>query len=255
MAGQGRVVHFDVEGEILVQPVVAQESDDCLGIHIVLMLSRFHRFRLDEEGTLETVLATVVAGHHQHHGEMLFLAFHVGVEQRHVALATAPEDVVLAAQGDACVDGVLDLRGRERRDVEVGVGGRAVHVAFVPEDVGRGPEKLLARSLLQPFGVLHHRGQPFLELRQRVARFHHVHIVEAVVGDGAFGHELESGVHLVFGAGNGVGGGVPRKGLRRTAELIDSVGAERVPVGHGELEMLLHGLAHHHAVLVIIVEG
>lgn len=116
-------------------------------------------------------------------------------------------------------------------------------------------EKLLARSLLQPFGVFHHRGQPFLELRQRVARLHHVHIVEAVVGDRAFGHELESGVHLVFGAGNRVGGGVPWEGLCRTAELVLTSGAERVPVGHRELEVLLHGLAHHHAVLVVIMEG
>ena len=219
------------------------------------MLRRFHRFRLDEEGALEALLAAVVAGHRQHHGEVFLLALHVGVEQRHVAFPAAPEDVVLTAQGDARIDGVLDLRGGERRDVEVGVRGRAVHVAFVPEDVGRGPQKLLTRSLLQTFGVLHHRGETLLELGQRVARLHHIHIVETVVRDRALGHELECGVHLEFGAGDRVGGVVPREGLRGPAELVLAPGAERVPVGHRELEMLLHGLAHDHAVLVIIVEG
>ena len=137
VTGQGRVVDLDVQGEILVQTVMAQKPDDGLGVHIVLMLSGFHRFRLNQERTFEALLATIIASHSQQHGEVLFLAFHVGVQQRHIALSAAPEDVVLTAQRNTRIDGVLDLRGSEGGDMEIGIRACAVHVALVSKNVRR----------------------------------------------------------------------------------------------------------------------
>ena len=45
-----------------------KEADHGLRIHVILMFRRFHRFRLDQERTLETVLAAIITGHRQHHG-------------------------------------------------------------------------------------------------------------------------------------------------------------------------------------------
>ena len=68
MSGQGSVVYLDIQGEILVQSIMAKETDHGLRIHVILMFRRFHRFRLDQERTLETVLTAIITGHRQHHG-------------------------------------------------------------------------------------------------------------------------------------------------------------------------------------------
>jgi len=139
VSGKRGVIDLDIDLEILVQPVRPQEPDDGLRVGVVLVLHRLHRFGLDQEVALEPLRTGVVAGHAQHGGHVLLFALHVGIEQRHVAFASAPEDVVLAAQKDRGVDGVLDLQHGAGRGVEVGVGRGAVHVAGVAEDVGRAP--------------------------------------------------------------------------------------------------------------------
>lgn len=52
---------------------------------------------------------------------MFLLALLVGVEEAHVAFASAPEHVVLTAEGDCGVDSVLDLHGSAGHYVKVGV--------------------------------------------------------------------------------------------------------------------------------------
>ena len=235
MSSQSRVVHLDVHFEILVQPVCLQEADDGLRVHVILMLGGLHRLRLHKEGTLKATGTGIVAGHAQHRGQVFLLAFLVGVEQAHVALAATPEDVVRSAQLDGGVDGILDLHGGTGYDVEVGVRGSAVHIALVAEDIGRTPQQFDTRLLLFLFQV----GYDFLQIGfvflDGVGLGTEVHVVEAVVLDTHLLHEFKTGVHLVLGSLHGIGRVVPRESLRTAAELVATFGAQRVPPGHGEL--------------------
>ena len=235
VSGQGSVVHLDVHFEILVQPVCLQEADDGLRVHVILMLGRLHRLRFHEEGALETAGTSIVTGHAQHRGQVFLLTFLVGVEQAHVSLATAPEDVVRSAQLDGGVNGVLDLHGGMGYDVEVGIRGGAVHVALVAEDIGRPPQQFDARLLLFLFQV----GYDFLQIGfvflDGVGLGTEVHVVEAIVLDAHLLHELKARVHLVLGSLHGISRVVPRESLRAAAELVATFGAQRVPPGHGEL--------------------
>ena len=186
---------------------------------------------------------------------MLFLAFLVGVEEAHVPFASAPEDVVLGAEFDAGVDGVLDLHDGACDDVEVGVGGSAVHVAFVAEDVGCGPQQpdaCLLHLLLEVVGDLVEVGLVFLDA---VAFADEVDIVEAEVGDAQLLHEFESGVGFVLGYLEDVGAFIPREGLGDASELVVAFSAEGVPPCHGESQPVFHGFAHDHFFGVIVMEG
>ena len=137
MSSQSGVIHLNIQGEIFVQTIVTQESNDRLGIHIILMLSGFHWFRLYEECAFKTLFTTVIASHRQHHGEVFLFALHVGIQQGHIAFATSPKDIVLTAQRDTCVNSVLDLCGRKSGNMEIRIRGSTVHVALMSEYVSR----------------------------------------------------------------------------------------------------------------------
>ena len=81
MAGEGCVIDFDVHLEVLVQSVCAEEADDGFGIDVVLMLGGLHGLGLNEEGSLESLAAGIVAGGFQHVCKMVFLPLHLSVEK------------------------------------------------------------------------------------------------------------------------------------------------------------------------------
>lgn len=60
MAGHGGVIRLNVELEILVQVILAQEGNDRLGVVVVLMPGRLLRLGLDEHLTLEANLVLIV---------------------------------------------------------------------------------------------------------------------------------------------------------------------------------------------------
>ena len=140
---------------------------------------------------------------------MLLLTLHVGVEEAHVALAAAPEDVALAAELDGGVHGVLDLDHGAGCDVEIRVGGGAVHVALVTEDVGGAPKELdagLGLLLLEVSDDLLEIGLILLDGGGLVDE---VYIVEAIVSDTELLHDLETGVDFLLGLCNGIRSFVP----------------------------------------------
>ena len=255
MAGQRGVIDLDIDLEILVQPVRPQESDHGLRVGVVLVLHRLHRFGFDQEVALEPLRAGVVAGHAQHGGHVLLFALHVGVEQRHVAFAAAPEDVVLAAQFDRGVDGVLDLQHGAGRGVEVGVGRCAVHVAGVAEDIGRAPQQFDAGFGLFLLGVGYDLPEVLFVLFGRRGFVHEVYVVETIVLDADLPHEFETRVHLGFRALDRTCGLVPREGFGAAAELVAAFGAEGVPPRHRETEPILHLAAFHDFFGVIVTES
>ena len=98
-----------------------------------------------------------------------------------VALAAAPENVVLAAQLLAHVDGHLGLGAGVGVVVQARVGRGAVLEARVREQVLRGPEQLHVAVLLVHQRVVTHLVQQLLGLRERGALRGDVDVVERVV--------------------------------------------------------------------------
>ena len=220
VAGEGRVVDLDVDLEVLVKPVRAEEADDCLGVHVVLVLGRLHRFRLDEERALESLGACIVACGLEHVCKVVLLPLHLGVEQAHVAFASSPEYIVGAAELDGGVYGVLDLYGCACHHIEVRVGCRSVHVAFVAEYVGGAPEELDVAAFHLFEGIVGDGRHSRFVFRYVGAFIDEVDVVEAEVLDAEFLHDFESCVHLVLGALEGVRRLIPGVTAGLAAELV-----------------------------------
>ena len=167
VAGERGVVGLEVELEVGQQVVGPQEVQARGGVGIVLVLGRFLGLGLDVEGAAEADLLLVIDGHVEEAAEVVELALHVGVEKRRIAFAAAPERVAGPAQLVGDFHGLLDLGGGEGEDVEVGAGGRPVHVAGVGEEVGRAPEQLDAGPrlfILEDLDDLVKIGVAFLEV-------------------------------------------------------------------------------------------
>ena len=98
VAGERRVVRLDVEPVLVLEPVADEEAVDRRRVVVVLVLGRLHRLRLDQERALEPDPVLVLGDEVQEAGELVALALEVGVEQRVVALAAAPQHVVRATE-------------------------------------------------------------------------------------------------------------------------------------------------------------
>ena len=93
------------------------------------MFGGLFRLGLDEEPTIESDGSLVVHGHVQELREMFLLAFEIGIEQRRIALAAAPEDIAGPGEFVGDLDCFLNLRSGERKHVGIATRRRAVHVA------------------------------------------------------------------------------------------------------------------------------
>ncbi len=186
---------------------------------------------------------------------MFALTLHVGVEERQVTFATAPEHVAFAAQRDRGVDRAFELAAGAREDAKLGVGGRAVHEARVAEEVGGAPEEFHTRGGLLFLQIRDEGAHALLKLGERGVGFvDDVGVVEAVVGRADLGDELESGVGFVLGALNGIGGIEPGHRAGRRAERIAAVATEAVPVGDGITQPAFERAAGDDAVGVVVAE-
>ena len=100
VAGERGVVDLDVDLDLVVEAVLLQERVHGGDVVVVLVLGRLDRLRLDQDRALEPDRVLVLDDHVQEPAELVELALHVGVEQRLVALAAAPQHVVLRRRGD-----------------------------------------------------------------------------------------------------------------------------------------------------------
>ena len=141
VAGERGVVGLDVELEVLVEFVGAQEGDPGGHVEVVLVLGRLLGLGLDQELTGEADLLGVVDRQVQETSEVILFALHVGVEQGFITLAAAPEHVVLSAELNGTVHGLLHLGGRIGENMGVRIGSPAAHVAGVREEIGRAPQQ------------------------------------------------------------------------------------------------------------------
>ncbi len=254
VAGKGGVIHLDVDLEVLVKSVGAEETDNGLGVHIVLMLGRLHRLRLDEERAFETAGASIVTGSLEHLCEMVFLSLHLSVEKTHVALAASPEDVIRSSKLDSRINGVLDLHSSTGDNIEVRIGGGTVHIPSVTKHIGGSPKKLdvgtlhLLKSIV---GDGLHAGFIFINSRSLVNK---IHIVEAEVLDAQLVHDLEASVHLVLCPLDRIRSLVPLVVSGLATELVTARLTECVPPSHGEFEPILHLLSEDYSLRVIIMK-
>ena len=126
---------------------------------VVLMLGGLEGLGLDENRAFEADAVLVLDHHATGIAVLIQLAAQIGVQQRVVALAPAPEHVVLAAQPVRRFQAVAHLRGRPGIDLRIGTGGRAAGVARMAEQIGRAPQQLDA-------GGRHLRGHAVFDLAQ-----------------------------------------------------------------------------------------
>ncbi len=111
------------------------------------------------------------------------------------------------------------------------------------EEAGGAPEKLLASAFLLFFQHIHNGIERLVGFGERGAFRGDVAVMEAVIVETDFFHEVEEHAGAVLGVGDGVRAIVPRVGGGACAEGIRAGSAHRMPVGATEAEPLGHGLA------------
>lgn len=211
------------------------------------------RLGLDQDRPLETDLVLVL--HHQveETAELVELTLHVGVEKRLIPLATAPQDIVLAAQALGHIHRRLHLSGGIGEDVRVRIGGRPRHVPAVREEVCGSPQKLRFRG----FHLARENVADLVEIAnafREVGPFgSRVAIMEAEEGDAEPVEHFEGDIRLHPGSVHRVAKPGALEGL--AAEGVATGPAERVPVGHGEAKVILHAAAEHHAIGIVPAVG
>ena len=254
MAGEDGVVLLDVDLDLVLEVVGLQHPVDGADVEIVLVLGRLLRLRLDQDRALEADLLLVLDHHRQEAAELRELALHVGVEQRLVALAPAPEHVVRAAELVRHVERVLHLRGGVGEDFRVGVGGGAGHEAAVGEEVRRAPEQLAPSTFCIFFAKMSAISRTLrFDLGERRAFRRDVAVVEGEERHAEQLEHLEGDVGLELRLLHVVAEPGPQEGL--AAERVGARPGEGVPVADGEAEMILHALAEHLPVRVVPAEG
>ena len=254
-----RVVGLDVDLDLVLEAVLLEKGVHRRDVVVVLVLGGLHALRLDEQCPLEPDRVLVLDDHVHEATELIEFARHVGVEERLVALATAPQHVVGAAEVVRSLHAVGHLGGGVHEQIGVGVGGGTRHEAAVREGVGGAPHQLDVGVGHLLAGVVDHLVEVPARLGEGVAGGCDVDVVERVEPDAELGDELERGVHLHPGGVHrieiGRVVGVPRSVERAGAEDVETIPGERVPVADGEAEVLGHRAVADHAVGLVPAEG
>ena len=253
--GQRGVVRLDIDLHFVLEAIGLEEAVHGRRVEVILMLGRLVRLRLDQDGAVEADLVLVLDDEAQEAAQIVQLALHVGVEQRLVTLATAPQHIIRAAQAMRRFQRVADLHRAERVDFGVRVRRATGGETRMAEQVGGAPEQLAARRGLQLFEMIDRFGEVTAMLGDALRISHHVDIVEAIIGHIQLREEVERHFPLLRGGGAVIGARMPGAVEGAAAEHVRPRPAEGVPEAGGEAEMLLHRLAQHDAVLVIETVG
>ena len=147
------------------------------------MLGRLLRLGLDEDRTLEADLVLVVDDKMEEAAGLGELALEIGVEQRLIAFAPTPHDVIFATQFLGDIEAMLHLGGAIGEDIRIGIGGRPRHEAAVGEHIGGAPEEFdagLAHLLQEVAGNGRDIAVEFLE---RCAFGRDIEIMESEIGN------------------------------------------------------------------------
>jgi hypothetical protein len=232
--------------------VAAKERERVRAVEIVLVRGRLVRLRLDEERAGEPDLLLVLHRHVHELRQVIEFALEVGVEERDVALAPAPEDVVFAAEFLRHFERLLHLRRGVREHVGVATRARAVNEPLVREQVRGAPQQLDAGALLLLLEFLGDGIENLVRFGEVRAFGRDVAVVPAVVRHAEFLHELERDIDALERHLDGIGAVFPRAHGAAGAERVAAHSAERVPVAHREPQVLAHRLAFDQLVGVVV---
>ena len=255
VAGENGMVLLDVDLDLSLQVEGLQHAVDGADVVVVLVLGRLLRLRLDQDRALEADLLLVLDDHGQEPAELGELALDVRIEQRLVTLATAPQNVVGAAELMGQLEHVLHLRGGVGEHVGVRIGRRPGHVAAVGKEVRRAPEKADLRRLHLLGEQLADLADVPVRLLQRHALRGDVAIVKGEEGDVEQAEHVEGDIRLHPGRLHRIGHVHPRPHEGLAAEGIAARPGEGVPVADGEAEVVLHALAEHLLVGIVPAKG
>ena len=103
VAGQGGVIGFDVELELVQQVVFAEEAQNGSGVVVVLVLGRLFGFGFHEQGAGKADCLFVFNGHVQEARELVLLVGHVGVEQNWSTPRAHPKTRSWPPRADGCI--------------------------------------------------------------------------------------------------------------------------------------------------------
>ena len=252
MACKRCVVCLNVHLEVVHQAVGAQEVCAGCNVKIILMLGRLLGLGLNVKVSGKAVCTTVVTCHGQELAHVIQLQSNIGVDQRIIAFSAAPEYVTGSTQLDGSIDACLDLACCDGVNVCIGAGGSAGHKHFVAKHVGSHPQRLDTGCILLFEQIIGHDLQVCNALCKRCTLGSNVNVMEAIVLNAQLLHQIKRKVHLCLmhlnaALAKGLVHGVAAKHIR--ARSIAGV-----PPAQCKAQMLCHGLAADHAVLVIITE-
>ena len=252
VACEGRVIDLDIDAVLVHQVVFLQEGVDRGNVRVVLMLRGLVRLGLDQERPIETNLVLVLGDEGQKAAELIGFPTQIGVEKSLVALAAAPQDVVLATQSPGGFEHVLHLGRGVGEDLGIRVGRGPSRITRMAEEIRGAPEQPETRFLhLRGRGV-GHLVQPCGTFGECRAFGRDVPVVEAVEGHTELREELEGDVELPVGECHlvaprhlpgAIEGAIPEDVVPRPAE--------GVPITNGEPEVILHAPSRDFAVPVV----
>lgn len=130
-----------------------------------------------------------------------------------------------------------------------------MHVARIAEEVRGSPEEFDPGPLHLFLGGLDHLIEVLVAVGQLLAFRGDVSVVEAEERGAELFHELEADTHAVHGILDRVLAGFPRAEHRAGAERVGAGATKRVPIGDAEPQLVLHRLAFHLLVRVVVAEG
>jgi hypothetical protein len=191
----------------------------------------------------------------QEAGEVVELALHVGVVEVAVPFAATPEGVAFEPPSSRVTSIAFFTCAPHRRRRRHSGWWRRRGIAFVAEEVGGAPEQLDAGAVLLFLQHLDHSIEVLVALGQGLAFGGDIAVVEAVEADAQFLQELESDADTLLSHLDAVGAIFPGTHGTAWTERISPGATEGMPVGDGEAEPVVHGLAFDDFVRLIVLEA
>ena len=147
VTGEGRVIGFNIQLEILIESVLPQKAYRRRRVEIVLMRHGLLRLGFDIEIALKADASAVLHGHAHKRRYVFLLKFNIGVQQSLVALSSAPEHIAPAAELDGNIERFFYLRSGKTIDIDIVGATCAVHKSRIAEHIRSSPKALYVRAV------------------------------------------------------------------------------------------------------------
>ena len=103
------MVSLNIHLEIVLKTILAEESENCSSIKVILVLCRLLGLGLDVEIACISDRTSILNSHFHKTSHVVKLKTHVCVEESLIAFTSAPENIAVAAEFYCSLDSLLDL--------------------------------------------------------------------------------------------------------------------------------------------------